>query len=146
MRDVGRTWEEFVNHKPEFTNHRNLLLLYNNSEDARFFHEFIGTINHSWLTNQGAHIDLIIINIKLHTLTFIYIIHTGFCCSNHLNKFVSLFTFDRNELFCSLFGAKQQEQAADISVFRWQQFLLECIWKYHFITEINWHLRGGLAT
>ncbi|KAJ7326084.1 hypothetical protein OS493_028342 [Desmophyllum pertusum] len=24
----------------------------------------------------------------------------------------------RNELFCSLFGAKQQEQAADINVFR----------------------------
>ena len=35
-----------------------LLLLYNNSEDARFFRGFTGTITHSWLTNQSARIDL----------------------------------------------------------------------------------------
>ena len=38
-----------------------LLLLYNNSEDARFFRGFTGTITHSWLTNQSARIDLVII-------------------------------------------------------------------------------------
>ena len=38
-----------------------LLLLYNNSEDARFFHGFTGTINHSWLTNQNACIDFVIV-------------------------------------------------------------------------------------
>ena len=35
--------------------------LYNNSEDARFFRGFTSTINHSWLTNQSARIDLVII-------------------------------------------------------------------------------------
>ena len=34
-----------------------LLLLYNNSEDMQFFHEFTRTINNSWLTNQSTHID-----------------------------------------------------------------------------------------
>ena len=38
-----------------------LLLLYNNSEDMQFFHEFTGAIKHSWLTNQSARIDLVII-------------------------------------------------------------------------------------
>ena len=37
------------------------MVLYNNSEDARFFHEFTGTINHNWLTNQSACIDVVII-------------------------------------------------------------------------------------
>ena len=41
------------------------MLLYNNSEDARFFHEFTGTINHSWLTNQNACIDFIIVKFLL---------------------------------------------------------------------------------
>ena len=40
-----------------------LLLLYNNSKDARFFLGFTGTITHSWLTNQSAGIDLVIIQI-----------------------------------------------------------------------------------
>ena len=43
MRDVGRTREEFVNHEPLFHE----LLLYNDSEDARFFDEFTRTIKHS---------------------------------------------------------------------------------------------------
>ena len=53
MRDVGRIREEFVNHEPQASDLRilrencSLLLLYNNSEDARFFHGFTGTINHS---------------------------------------------------------------------------------------------------
>ena len=34
--------------------------LYNNSEDARFFHEFTGIINYSRLTNQNARIYLVI--------------------------------------------------------------------------------------
>ena len=51
-----------------------LLLLYNNSEDARFIHEFIGTINHSWLTNQSARIDLVILVFKaIHGLAPPYI-------------------------------------------------------------------------
>ena len=41
-----------------------LLLLYNNSKDARFFRGFTGTITHSWLTNQSARIDLVIIYIN----------------------------------------------------------------------------------
>ena len=36
-----------------------LFLLYNNSEDARFFRGFTGTITHSWLTNQSSRIDLV---------------------------------------------------------------------------------------
>ena len=36
------------------------MLLYNNSEDARFFHGFTGTINHSRLTNQNACIDFVL--------------------------------------------------------------------------------------
>ena len=36
-----------------------LLLLYTNSEDMQFFHEFTGTINHSWSTNQSVCIDLV---------------------------------------------------------------------------------------
>ena len=38
-----------------------LLPLYNNSEDARIFRGFTGTITHSCLTNQSARIDLVII-------------------------------------------------------------------------------------
>ena len=38
-RDVGKTLEEFVNHEQ--------LLLYNNSEDVRFFLDFTGTLSHS---------------------------------------------------------------------------------------------------
>ena len=38
-----------------------LLRLCNDSEDARFFRGFTGTITHSWLTNQSAPIDLVII-------------------------------------------------------------------------------------
>ena len=66
--DVARTQKEFVNHSPAardlhilpvFYRHPacfislytietcGLLLLYKNSEDARFFHGFTGTINHS---------------------------------------------------------------------------------------------------
>ena len=68
MRDVGRTREEFVNDEPQVSGLRilrvfyqhpkwfislkpietcGLLLLYNNSEDARFSHGFTGTITHS---------------------------------------------------------------------------------------------------
>ena len=36
-----------------------LMRLYNDSEDARFFRGFTGTITHSWLTNQSARIDLV---------------------------------------------------------------------------------------
>ena len=43
------------------TNIHGPLLLYNNSEHPQFFRGFTGTINHSWLTNQGARIDLVII-------------------------------------------------------------------------------------
>ena len=38
-------------------------LLYNNSEDARFFRGFTGTITRSFLANQSARIDLVIIKI-----------------------------------------------------------------------------------
>ena len=38
-----------------------LLLFYNNSEGVRFFRGFTGTITHSWLTNQSARFDLVII-------------------------------------------------------------------------------------
>ena len=77
------TREEFVNYKPQTSdlrilrvffqhpkwfivllNQRDLWSIafnYNNSKDARFFHEFTATINHSWLTNQSARIDLVII-------------------------------------------------------------------------------------
>ena len=34
------------------------------------------------------------------------------------------FSLNRNELFCSLFGARQPEQECDISVFRWHDFAL----------------------
>ena len=63
MRDVGRTRKEFAardlrilraffQHPKWFISLSTietcgLLLLYNNSEDVRFFHEFTGTINHS---------------------------------------------------------------------------------------------------
>ena len=68
MRAVGRTREEFVNHEPQASDHDlrifrvfyqhfkwfietietfGLLLLHSNSGDARFFHGFGGTINHS---------------------------------------------------------------------------------------------------
>ena len=82
MGNVCRTREEFVNHEPQASGLRilrvfyqhpkwlfslqpietcGLLLLYNNSEDARFFRGFTGTITHSCLTNQSVHIDLVII-------------------------------------------------------------------------------------
>ena len=73
-RDVGRTREEFVNHEPQCCfNIPSSLSAYKpkklvvycfyiiNSENAQFFHEFTGTINHSWLTNQSVRIDLVII-------------------------------------------------------------------------------------
>ena len=68
QRNVGRTREEFVNYEPQASGLRilrvfyqhpkwfislqttencGLLLLYNNSEDARFFRGFTGTITHS---------------------------------------------------------------------------------------------------
>ena len=40
-------------------------------QDARFFHEFTGTLNHSWLTDQSARIDFVIIewfiNVNLYS-------------------------------------------------------------------------------
>ena len=45
MRDIDRPREEHEN---------------NSEERTEFFHEFIDTINHSWLTNQRARIDLVI--------------------------------------------------------------------------------------
>ena len=44
-----------------------LLLLYNNSEDTRNFHGFTVKINHSWLTNQSARINLIMVWIYINT-------------------------------------------------------------------------------
>ena len=47
--------------------------LYNNSEDAQFFHEFTGTINHSWMTNQSARIDLIILQMQINLRSMLHI-------------------------------------------------------------------------
>ena len=76
MQEVGRTREEFVRrviykffdlqyqHPKWFISLYTietcgLLLLYNNSEDVQFFHEFTSTIYHSGLTNQSTCIDLV---------------------------------------------------------------------------------------
>ena len=61
MWDVGKTREQLLNF--ECSTNIPTLLLYNNPEDARFFHGFTDTITHSWLTSQSMHIGLGIIQV-----------------------------------------------------------------------------------